>query len=682
MDDNYIQQNLEDWVMDKCEQWRDHYDTNYRERHEEYYRLWRGIWAGEDSLRQSERSRIISPALQQAVESSVSELEEATFGRGKWFDIKDDLADQNQTDVQVLRNQLAEDMKYTKTRKQVAECILGSAVYGTGMGELVIEETKELRPATQPMMDGALQAIGVEKSDRFVVKLRPILPQNFLIDPVATTIEDALGVAIDEFVPIHQVEQDIERGYYNDVDLEVAYSDTDIEPDKELEVYPDDKVRLTKYYGLVPRELLEDAETPEDEEVVTLTDSKQEDSMYVEAIVVIANGGQLLKAEPNPYMMQDRPVVAFPWDVVPGRFWGRGICEKGYNSQKALDTELRARIDALALTIHPMMAIDASRLPRGMKPEIRPGKTILTNGNPSEILQPFSFGGLDQTSFAQAGTLQQMVQQATGAIDAAGIPGSINGEGTAAGISMSLGAVIKRHKRTLINFQELFLLPMIEKMAWRYMQFSPELYPVRDFKFVPTSTLGIIAREYEVTQIVQLLQTMSPESPMYPMLVESIFENMNLSNREEMIQRLQQANQPNPQQQQMQMQQLQVQMAKEQATASALQAQAAEANARAQKYAVDMQVDQYDAETNRIKAVSTNLDDGDADDKEFERRFRAAELLLREQELNARLASQGVTNANTDRNAEDRGPNQPEVQLPEQQDRPTGIPIAGEETIS
>ena len=63
-------------------------------------------------------------------------------------------------------------------------------------------------------------------------------------------------------------------------------------------------------------------------------------------------------------MMQDRPVVAFPWDVVPGRFWGRGVCEKGYNSQ-TLDTELRARIDALSLTIHPMMAIDATRLPRG-----------------------------------------------------------------------------------------------------------------------------------------------------------------------------------------------------------------------------------------------------------------------------------------------------------------------------
>ena len=58
---------------------------------DEYYRLWRGQWDPADSQRASERSRIISPALQQAVESNVAELEEATFGRGKFFDIADDL---------------------------------------------------------------------------------------------------------------------------------------------------------------------------------------------------------------------------------------------------------------------------------------------------------------------------------------------------------------------------------------------------------------------------------------------------------------------------------------------------------------------------------------------------------------------------------------------------------------
>ena len=662
MEEKFMQQSVTDWVMDKCDSWRDHYDSNYAEKHEEYYRLWRGIWSSEDSMRQSERSKIISPALQQAVESSVAELEEATFGRGKWFDICDDYNDtlNNQSaDIQFLRNQLGEDFKFTKTRKQVAECILNAAVFGTGIGEIVLEETKELRPATQPIMEGELEAVGVETIDRTVVKLRPIMPQNFLIDPVATSIEEALGVAIDEFVPVHQVEQDIERGYYNDVELELAPQDYDLEPDQELQAYTEDKIRLTKYYGLVPRELFEDSMMDsEDEEVVELTEKEEGESLYVEAVVVIANGGQLLKIEQNPYMMGDRPVVAFPWDVVPSRFWGRGVCEKGYNSQKALDTELRARIDALALTIHPMMAIDASRLPRGMKPEIRPGKMLLTNGNPAEILQPFKFGGLDQTSFAQAQALQGMVQQSTGAIDAAGIPASINGEGTAAGISMGLGAIIKRHKRTLINFQELFLLPMVQKTAWRYMQFNPEVYPVKDYKFVPTSSLGMIAREYEVTQLVQLLQTMSPDSPMYPMLIESIIENMNLSNREEMIQRLREANQPNPEAQQAQQMQLQVTMAKEQATAAALQAQAAEANARAQKYAAEMQYLGYEAETDRIKAVSTNLTDGTEDDKEFERRFRIAELLLKEKQMNSKAPMGNMDNANQNRNAVNLGPNQ------------------------
>lgn len=652
--DNLQSQDLEQWVMSKCEDWRDHYESNYQEKHEEYFRLWRGIWDGSDSMRDSERSKLIAPALQQAVESSVAEVEEATFGRGNWFDIRDDVQDPNKVDIEQIKAQLMEDFKFTKTRKTVAEAVLNAAIYGTGIGELVVEETKEIVPATEPIMEGAMQAVGVSMKDRFVVKMNPILPQNFLIDPVATSVEEALGVAIDQFVPTHQVEQLIEQGVYRDVELGEAYTDTDIEPDRELASFPEDKVRLVKYYGLVPRDLFNEAmedELDEDEITVDLGDETEDkESAYVEAIVVIANG-QLVKVEENPYMMQDRPVVAFPWDVIPNRFWGRGVCEKGYNSQKALDTELRARIDALALTIHPMMAVDASRLPRGMKPEIRPGKIFLTNGNPAEILQPFNFGQVGQVTFAQAGQLEQMVQQATGAVDSSGVAGGVNGEATAAGISMSLGAIIKRHKRTLINFQEMFLIPMIQKTAWRYMQFAPDLYQAQDFKFIPTSSLGIIAREYEVTQLVQLLQTMPADSPMYPMLIESIVENMNLSKREEMIAKMREAAQPNPQQQQMaQMQQqmeqqmAQIQMAKEQATAAALQAQAAEANARAQKYNVEAQVEQYNAETQRIKAVSTNLDQGNADDKEFEKRMRVAELQLKKQRQDVDVAEK-VNNA-------------------------------------
>ena len=483
---------------------------------------------------------------------------------------------------------------------------------------------KEMVPATQPIIGGDLTAVGVNITERVKVKLKPVMPQNFLIDPVATSVDDAMVVAVDELVSLHQVEMLQEQGIYRDVHVGIAAPDSNLEPDQDLTMYTDDKVRLTKYYGLVPRELLDnafkddedDSDDDEVEEVELVEDSKSK-SKYVEAVVVVANGGVLLKAEANPYMMQDRPIVAFPWDVVPGRFWGRGVCEKGYNSQKALDAELRARIDALSLTIHPMLAVDATRLPRGAKPEVRPGKMILTNGDPREILQPFNFGQVSQITFAQASALQQMVQQATGAVDSAGIAGSVNGEATAAGISMSLGAIIKRHKRTLINFQQSFLIPFVKKAAYRYMQFDPENYPVADYKFNASSTLGIIAREYEVTQLVQLLQTMEKGSPLYNTLIQSIIDNMNLSNREELGAALRKAMEPNPEAQQMAQAAQMAQVEFQKSQTAALASQAAESKSRAQKMAMETQLMPSELEIDRIKAVTTNIRKGTEDDKEF-----------------------------------------------------------------
>jgi len=202
---------------------------------------------------------------------------------------------------------------------------------------------------------------------------------------------------------------------------------------------------------------------------------------------------------------------------------------------------------------------------------------------------------------------------------------------------MSLGAIIKRHKRTLINFQESFIIPLVTKAAHRYMQFEPEIYPVADYKFDVSSSLGIIAREYEVTQLVQLLQTMSPETPMYPELVKSIVDNMNLSNREELIAKLDQANTPNPEQeqaaQQAQQAQQQAALAFQNAQTTALQGQAQESQARAAKYAAEAQAVPQELEIDRIKAVTANLSAGDADDKEFQKRLEVSKQLLKEREV-------------------------------------------------
>ena len=52
-------------------------------------------------------------------------------------------------------------LKPARFRKSVAECLINSAVYGTGIGEIVLEEIKEMAPASQPMMGGELKAVGV-----------------------------------------------------------------------------------------------------------------------------------------------------------------------------------------------------------------------------------------------------------------------------------------------------------------------------------------------------------------------------------------------------------------------------------------------------------------------------------------------------------------------------------------
>ena len=641
----FIEEDLENWVINKVDNWREFFETNYDEKFDEYYRLWRGIWSDDDKTRESERSKIVSPALLQAVESSVADVEEATFGRGKFFDIQDDMGDTDRSDVRFLREALSQEFTKNKIRKAVGECLINAAVYGTGIGEIVLEKKKEMVPATEPVMDGAMTAVGVNVRDRTVVKLRPIQPHNFLIDPVATDIESAVGVAIDEFVSTHLVEQLQEEGVYKKGYIGRAAPDLDLEPDEELWQQPEEKVRLTKYYGLVPRHLLETAFDEEEDEMVNFdsdVDDEGRDSYYVEAIVVIANGGTLLKAEASPYMMSDRPVVAFPWDVVPSRFWGMGVCEKGFNSQKALDAELRARIDALALTVHPMLAMDATRMPRGTKPEVKAGKLLLTNGNPAEVIQPFNFGQVSQITFAQADSLQRMVQAATGSVDTA--QQAMNGGGTtSAGSSMSLGGIIKRQKRTLVNFQESFLLPFIEKAAWRYMQFEPELFPVNDYKFVATSTLGIVAREYEVAQLVQLLQTMPQDSPVYPVIMQAVIDNMNITNREDLIETMIQAQQPSPEQQQMQQALAEEDRAFKNSQTAALNAQAAESNARAQKIALEARGVPVELETARIKAVASSQTASESD-KDFEKRMKLANLALDEKKLGLEVAKENVRN--------------------------------------
>jgi predicted house-cleaning noncanonical NTP pyrophosphatase (MazG superfamily) len=261
-------------------------------------------------------------------------------------------------------------LKKDKFRKYVDHISLLAAIYGTGIAEITTTMEKEYVPATQPIPGMAGQAaIGVQEVDRVSVKPIPVNPKNFLWDPNGTSVDECMGVAIEKYVSIHKVVANIEKGVYRKVNIVPTYDDTQLEPTQEISQYQNEKVKLLTYYGLVPKEYLEKLDS-KDEKMVELfpEDSAAEDyADMVEAIIVIGNDGMLLKAEANPYMMKDRPVLTYQDDTVPNRLPGRGTVEKAYNMQKAIDAQVRTHLDSLALTAVPMVAMDATRLPRGAK---------------------------------------------------------------------------------------------------------------------------------------------------------------------------------------------------------------------------------------------------------------------------------------------------------------------------
>jgi len=528
----YVSGLVDSWASDRDGDGR-------KERWEEYYRLWRGIWSTEDRNRNSERSRIITPALQQAIEAVTSEIESAILDKAQWFDVEDDITDQSREDILALRATLREDMDEAQFQQAMNQIFLNGSIFGTGIGKIIVDEVD--------VMDVRQGRVSVELTTdtKVLVKLMPVMPQEFAIDPAAHSIADAFGVAHIYSTPNHIVTSLQRSGTYYSCDVGSAMPEDPLESD-ESPASDASAVNLIEYNGLVPRALLKAARDEADleragaddedeiEDILQDGTNTDEDDDLVEAIIVIGNG-KLLKAVENPTLTKERLFVAYRHEIVPNQFWGRGVAEKGYNSQKALDASMRARIDGLALTVHPMMGIDSTRIPRGFRFAIAPGRSILTTGNPDEVLRPVKFGNMDPNQFTQTSELERMVSMSTGGFDTAA-PVSVNNRNeTASGMSMMLGGFVKRSKRTIRNIENEFIIPLVKQVARLYMQFAPDRYPARDVTFKAMSVLGTMARELEQNQFASMLSTVPQDSPAFWMLLRSVYEHSQLSNREDMV---------------------------------------------------------------------------------------------------------------------------------------------------
>lgn len=528
-----------------AKKWEKERDRRYLRLWDEYYRIANGIYHRiDDAPTESKHKKVkaVMPALQQAVETTVAEEEEALFGRPRWVVFDADSDDDDPQVLAALNKKFLADAEESNVPADTTESLMNAATYGIGIGKVVMKTATEYVPTS---LEGGITSLVPQEVIR--VHCHPVSPYEFAIDPGARSIEEAHGMVHRCRVPLHSVYEKQNAGIYDpDIQVEAMSSDTMISYD-ELSGRPapqgtneSDLVNILEYHGLVPAYYLPDTGV-----------SEKDLDKLVEVIVTIANDQHLLRCVRNPFPMQDRSFVAFQQDRKPGEFYGRGVCSKGYWPQKVLDAEIRARIEALSYSTHPMTVTNSAMLVnRGAGFQVHAGKNIMVNGDPTQAIMPIKFPGPDPFTFQQAGDMERMVEMATGAVQAATSP-SINARNnTATGISIMQGAAIKRSKRTLQNLERSYIRPMVRKMLLRYMQFAPERYPFRAYNFKVNSTMGIMAREFEQGQLTQLLQTAPPDSPAYWVLLNSIYENSSLSNKEQMQQviqmQLQQLMNPQP----------------------------------------------------------------------------------------------------------------------------------------
>ena len=550
-------QQLAGWVMGKVNPWEDHRNRGYARRWKEYWRMWRGLWHSDDKTRKSERSRLIAPALAQAIESSAAEVESILLDKSNWIDLSDDIADQDNRDVLMSRNSLLEDLDETQAKEAAKEAILNAAIFGTGIIKLnvVIKQV----PTIERGSNGKLQRT---EQERVYVVPESIRPDEFIPDPAAKTLNEGIGCAVKIVKPQSYVLEKIEQGEYRREALSLLAPDQKGKSGHEvdfgvdvaatLQVADAQPIEITEYQGKVPAHLLDkivngDSNLPADA-ILGLGDLS--DETLVEAIVTVANGSVILRAMANPFIMQDRGFIASPWEQVPGRFWGRGVGEKGWNPQKALDAELRSRQDSLGYISAPMIGVDAGRFPRGFRMSVEPGKVWTTNGPPRDIIQPIDIGNLNEGTFVQTQEMERMVQMGTGAFDTAQ---ALKGGQTQSGAnavganSMMMGSFVKRAKRAATTIEERLIKPLVRKSLWRYMQFDPARYPT-DFEFRVNGAMGIMAREVETMQLTQLLGMMPQEvAPSVALAVtKGIVELSSVTNKNEINAAIDQALAPPP----------------------------------------------------------------------------------------------------------------------------------------
>lgn len=506
---------------------------------ESWRRPWEGLWDEcyklylniAEMRKTPTRARVFIPAVFQVIEAAVPKLMTLVFGADEFFAVvaanvkKQPIADLIQ---RLLKYQLLQADFFLKFMDFVKQLMM----YGTSYFYIYwkverkwvwkrtpIKAQKVFAGITMPMTEvvGWKEEKVYEKVDnRPEVEVLDVL--DVYPDPDARTEKDAKAIWVRSWMDLEQVKE-LGSGKYPVFDPENV---------KKIEHGSAKTLQESRQVRNSLRGLQTGYADKNQVEILTrwgLCDIDG-DGIREEALIVIANREFLLRAMPNPFFHQRRPVIRSVLFPVPLEWFGVGLIEPIVPLQHELNTIRRQRLDNVNIIINRMWKVNSFADIDLETLVSSPNGIILTDD--MNGITALETDNVTQSAYDEAAIIQQDIDNATVPKSVQGTPDSGRLGRTASGAQMIIGQALEKFgtvakmveenaiKRTLRMFFELDKQFLDDATALEPYQFifggiqvSPDMLH-EDVQFQMKGISEMINKEGKISQITSFMGLFGP----------------------------------------------------------------------------------------------------------------------------------------------------------------------------
>lgn len=443
----------------------------------------------ETGISKAQKSKIFVGSTRGKVRTARAKLKDALFSNGSFpFDTKpsnEKLKPFADTMEAILEYQLEDG----HAKQVLGTGINAISVYGTGFifGPFVKEKS---RTTVEPTPMG-LQEQTFSYACPYYEHARTM---DVYPDPEAEDVADGLGVfwasrKQPEFVRALKGQEGYSDRAIDSAVQEKVSSYTDQGSDRtdqaRMNLYRytrEGRVWFIRYFGLVKRRELEQWKRDNaggGAQVEEIAPQDDDDAERVEAIVIMA-GGQVIKAEENPYKERKRPVRRCVYEDVEHEMWGVGIPENNDPHQRVTNAAFRLFIEGKAFALLPISSIDRSKFEVTEDFKLFPGKRYLmkpglTADERKEAILWHQIPDVTQGWESVIALSEKFSDDDTAITKYTQGDDASHLNKTAHGISMIMNAASLPLKEVLDNVDEMWIEDMVESLIdWNLEHLEPE----------------------------------------------------------------------------------------------------------------------------------------------------------------------------------------------------------------